>query len=103
MRRRDADGGGDPMIADTWGSIPRLDRPRSEVAVDEFALHSAPVSRARGVLVLAISMSLAAGCTSPTRTAVTFHSGPATASASAPATVANTGAANAPRTLTILG
>ena len=83
-----------------------------EVASREPALHSAPVSRVRGVLVLvlAVSMSLVAGCTSPSRTPATFH-GPSTAPASAPATVPGTGTgtgtgtglAPAPRTLTILG
>lgn len=79
---------------------------RDEVAGGEVALHSARVSRAPRVLIVALSMSLSmslvAGCTSPTRTPVTFHS-PSHAMASAPAAVASTGAASVPRTLTILG
>ena len=73
-----------------------------EVAGDGFDLHSAPVSRASRILLIAVSMSLVAGCTSPSGASVTFH-GPSTASASASATVPSAVAATAPRTLTILG
>ena len=48
-------------------------------------------------------MSLVAACTSPPRTSGTIHGGQSATSASASPTVASAGAANAPRTLTILG
>jgi Bacterial capsule synthesis protein PGA_cap len=48
-------------------------------------------------------MSLAAGCTAPTRTSVKFHGGPSTSTSSGSATVPSAGAAKPARTLTILG
>jgi Bacterial capsule synthesis protein PGA_cap len=74
-----------------------------EVAAGGSALHSAPVSRAPGVIAVAVSMVLVAGCTSPTHTPVKFHGGPSTATPSAPAAVPSAGAPNRARTLTILG
>jgi poly-gamma-glutamate synthesis protein (capsule biosynthesis protein) len=82
--------------------------PTPEVATGGAALHSARVSRARRVAVLvAVSLSLAAGCTAPSHTGVLFHSGssspPRSALAAGPTSAPTDGAASPARTLTILG
>jgi Bacterial capsule synthesis protein PGA_cap len=78
-------------------------RALAEVAASESALHSAPVSRAREILVLVVTLSLAAGCTASPNSAARFHGGSAASTPSATATESSTAGSKPARTLTVLG